>query len=403
MAKAFTKLDRLSIRKLQQGQSITENGITFLRMPNGDGVYEVAIMVDGVRIHRVVGRESEGVTRTHAETYIEKVRTEAREDRLTLPKGRKVALSFRDAAGKYLIKLGECGGKNIDTKKQHLEQHCTPFFGDLPLNKIGSFDIERYKKHRLSQVVQSGGDWKSGKRVARDAGRTTAPGTVNRELATLSHLFSQATEWRWLTTAKPKMKRLKEGDGRIIYLTSEQVQQFQDAAKASDCAQLYPFVFLALQTSMRMSEVLSIAREDIDLDRMKIHIPKAKAGARDQPITEDVAVFLKRYLSESVPVDSKWLFPSNKNSASGHTMTVTKPFRAAAIEAGLDPAKVVRHTLRHTAITHLVQSGVDLPTVKRISGHKTLAMVERYSHQSGEHIQAAMQKLQNRVGQVKIA
>jgi len=136
---------------------------------------------------------------------------------------------------------------------------------------------------------------------------------------------------------------------------------------------------------------------------MKIHIPKAKAGARDQPITEDVAVFLKRYLSESVPVDSKWLFPSNKNSASGHTMTVTKPFRAAAIEAGLDPAKVVRHTLRHTAITHLVQSGVDLPTVKRISGHKTLAMVERYSHQSGEHIQAAMQKLQSRVGQVKVA
>ncbi|WP_202944828.1 tyrosine-type recombinase/integrase [Nitrosospira multiformis] len=31
----------------------------------------------------------------------------------------------------------------------------------------------------------------------------------------------------------------------------------------------------------------------------------------------------------------------------------------------------MRHTLRHTAITHLVQAGVDLPTVKRISGHKT--------------------------------
>ncbi|MEZ4575790.1 MAG: tyrosine-type recombinase/integrase, partial [Vampirovibrionales bacterium] len=48
------------------------------------------------------------------------------------------------------------------------------------------------------------------------------------------------------------------------------------------------------------------------------------------------------------------------------------------------------NTLRHTAITHLVQAGIDLPTVKRISGHKTLRMVERYSHQNGEHIQAAM-------------
>jgi hypothetical protein len=34
----------------------------------------------------------------------------------------------------------------------------------------------------------------------------------------------------------------------------------------------------------------------------------------------------------------------------------------------------------------LVQAGVDLPTVKRISGHKTPQMVERYSHQNGSHI-----------------
>jgi hypothetical protein len=40
---------------------------------------------------------------------------------------------------------------------------------------------------------------------------------------------------------------------------------------------------------------------------------------------------------------------------------------------------------------------LDLPTVKRISGHKTLAMVERYAHQNGEHIQGAMDKLQNRL------
>jgi site-specific recombinase XerD len=46
-----------------------------------------------------------------------------------------------------------------------------------------------------------------------------------------------------------------------------------------------------------------------------------------------------------------------------------------------------------------VQSGVDLPTVQRISGHKTLAMVARYSHQSGEHIAAAMDRLEERVTQ----
>ncbi len=54
-----------------------------------------------------------------------------------------------------------------------------------------------------------------------------------------------------------------------------------------------------------------------------------------------------------------------------------------------------KQTLRasESFATHLVQAGVDLPTVKRISGHKNLAMVERYCHQNGEHIQAAMDKL----------
>lgn len=69
------------------------------------------------------------------------------------------------------------------------------------------------------------------------------------------------------------------------------------------------------------------------------------------------------------------------------------------VAAGLDPREVTRHTLRHTAITHLVQSGVDLPTVQRINGHKTLAMVARYSHQNGDHIQAAMEQLQERITQ----
>jgi len=60
-------------------------------------------------------------------------------------------------------------------------------------------------------------------------------------------------------------------------------------------------------------------------------------------------------------------------------VAIEKGFRRTVERAELDTKKVVRHTLRHTAVSHLVQAGVDLPTVKRISGHKTLAMVERYS------------------------
>ena len=45
----------------------------------------------------------------------------------------------------------------------------------------------------------------------------------------------------------------------------------------------------------------------------------------------------------------------------------------------------------------MVQAGVDIPKVTGISGHKTLAMVERYAHANGEHIQAAMDRLDNRL------
>jgi integrase len=140
--------------------------------------------------------------------------------------------------------------------------------------------------------------------------------------------------------------------------------------------------------------ILSIRREHVDLAAHTIYVPHAKAGARVQPISPDLTDFLSGYV-ETLPPGTPWLFPS-VGSRHGHTVDVRKAFVRSVIEAGLDPKQVVRHTLRHTAITHLVQAGVDLPTVKRISGHKTLAMVERYAHQSGSHIASALEKLDAR-------
>ena len=100
--------------------TLTEHGITFDRLADGDGRYTVNIMVDGQRIHRVVGKESDGVTRKQAEDFIQKVRADAREGRLNLPKGRKLTLGFRQASGKYLDKLEAEGGKDIAKKHQPL-------------------------------------------------------------------------------------------------------------------------------------------------------------------------------------------------------------------------------------------------------------------------------------------
>ena len=85
MTKRFTRLDRASIRQLKVGEKSTEHGITAERLYDGDVRYTVAFMVDGQRIHRTIGRDSEGVTRSQAEEFIEAKRAEAREGRLSLP------------------------------------------------------------------------------------------------------------------------------------------------------------------------------------------------------------------------------------------------------------------------------------------------------------------------------
>jgi integrase len=394
MAKAFLRLTRAKMRALPASEQITEHGIIFERLASGDGLFSINIMVDRRRIHRSIGRESDGTTRSAAEAYIAKARHEAREGQLNLPKGRKVAFTLASAAPLYLDRMLQEGGKNIERKRQQLVQALMPHFGDHPLSKITTFDVERYKKTRSSQSIRSRKKLKVG-----EAHPLTKPSTINRELATLSHLLNKAFEWGWMERPVAKIRKLKEGTGRIVYLSSEQADDLLDAARSDQNRQLYPFILIGLRTGMRKSEILSIRREHVDLPAHSIYVPHAKAGARVQPISPDLATFLADYM-ETLPAGTPWMFPS-VGARHGHTVDVRKPFLRAVIAAGLDANQVVRHTLRHTAITHLVQAGVDLPTVKRISGHKTLAMVERYSHQSGTHIASALEKLDARYAKKK--
>lgn len=394
MARSFLKLTRSEMRKLPKNERIMEHGITFERLANGDGLFTVNIMVDRRRIHRTIGRESEGVTRSTAEDFIAKSRQEAREGRLNLPKRRKVALTFAAAAPAYIERLRQEGGKNIERKQQQIAQALIPFFAEKPLSQITTFDIERYKKQRAADPVRSRKKLALGERHP-----TIRPSTINRELATLSHLLNMAAEWGWTERTSAKLRKLKEGSGRIVYLTAEQADALLEGAKADQNRQIYPFVLIGLRTGMRKSEILSIRREHVDLGARSIYVPHAKAGARVQPISPDLGEFLATYI-ETLPPGTPWLFPSIA-TPHGHAVDVRKAFVRSVTRAGLDPKQVVRHTLRHTAITHLVQAGIDLPTVKRISGHKTLAMVERYAHQSGTHIANAMSELDRSYGMGK--
>ena len=248
-----------------------------------------------------------------------------------------------------------------------------PFFNEQRLDAVTSFTVERYKKRR------------------QEAGATN--GTINRELATLTHLFNQATEWKWIKTPPCKVKMFPERKGRIIALDDEQADQLLRGGIADEDPDCWLFILFGLNTAMRHTEILRARFELIDFDKLRLFIPDAKAGEREQPITPQLASILRkeREMRDEAVCDG-WVFPSPRPNASrtGHRHRMDKPFRRAVIRAGLDSKLITPHVMRHTAITNLVKAGIDLPTIQRISGHKTLAMVLRYTHVHGTHIDQAI-------------
>lgn len=103
-------LGRDAVKGLAPGASISDGGITAARLPDGDIRWTVNVMVSGRRVHRVIGRASEGVDRAACLAFIERVRTEERDERLSLPTGRKTWLSFQQVADRYLARMDEGEG-----------------------------------------------------------------------------------------------------------------------------------------------------------------------------------------------------------------------------------------------------------------------------------------------------
>lgn len=377
MALKFQRLTRPAVRALEKGQRINEHGITAERMGTGDVRYSVNIMVDGVRVHRVIGRESEGVTREQVERAIEVLRTKAREGRLDLPTGRKVHRLFREVATDYLERLTDMlgphdpGYSDIKNKKRIIEQNLIPYFGATRIDQVKDWAVKHYARARLEQGVKQA--------------------TINRELAVLSHMFRKAIKWKWIKADdKPEIIRGKETPKPIEVLTAKQQSALMQAAIADQDPKTWLFVAFGLNAAMRHGEILRVRWSNIDFEQRRINIEQAKAGQRWQPITVTLATMLERELALR-DVKHGYIFHTTRSDAKlPHRKFMRGQFARTVVRAGLDPKKVTPHVMRHTAITGLVKARVDLPTIQRISGHKTLAMVLKYTHIADDHVDAAI-------------
>ena len=373
MAIRFGRLSRAAIRRLQPGERITEHGITCEAVKDGDVRYSINIMVDGQRIHRVIGRASEGVTRTQCEDFIQKARTEARQSRLSLPQGRKLHLTFGAAAGLYLKRLREIDGKDYVNNEQHIRLHLKPYFGSMRIDQISTFTLQKFQKHC--------------------AARGLKPTTTNRVLATYRRMGRKLVEWKVIVAPLPMLKIEKERNHRTYVLSLAEEDRLIEAALGDSHPYIWLFIKIGLATSLRHSEILAARFDNLDAERRRLRV-KVKGGRwRDQPLSRSIADILAREREMAGDPDG-WMFPSSK-SPSGHIRQIATPFARCVIAAGMNAEVVTPHIMRHTAITRLASSGADLKTIQAFSGHESYEMVLRYAHAQDNVIDRALDRLES--------
>jgi site-specific recombinase XerD len=362
-------MDRAALRRLKVGEKIVDSGVEVERLKSGDLRYKLALRVDGVRIHRTVGTERGGMTFQRARAIAEQMKTDARHDRLNLPRARKVPLSFGEAAEKYLDTLAAGEGRDLDRKRAQIDR-LVQSLGTIRLDALSTFDLQRYRKARRAEGV---GD-----------------ATCNRECAVVSHLFTIALRERWIERRPCAVPRTHESRKPRRLLADAECAALLKAAAEDHNPLVLVFTHFLLGSGMRHREILATRWEQIDWQNRRLVVPQAKSGQRLQPLSRELVEALQA--EREYADESGWIFPSREARA-GHVQQMSEPFRRAVIRAGLDPRETTPHALRHRAITQILRAGADLRTAQSISGHRSISSLLHYLHASSATVDKAMTAL----------
>lgn len=235
--------------------------------------------------------------------------------------------------------------------------------GSLLLHEITAHRIEQFKRERLAGRWR-GHNYKSTKPIR--------PATVNRELDTLRSIFSKAVEWGKLVDHPMRaVKRLKVDNRRTRILTAAEQLALLDACPKK----LRRLVQLALLTGARVGELLSLKWADVTDTEMVFWNTK-NGRTRRLPMSADLSAILTTITRGT----SSWLFTNPRTHEAYTVNGMAHTFRRAVTRAGITSGDVSLHNLRHTALSRMIEAGLDDHTVKDISGHSSTRMLERYTH-----------------------
>lgn len=300
--------------------------------------------------------------------------------------------TFKELADEYEKHAADL--RSFSDRKRHLLRW-REFFGSNLLSEITPQRINQARDKLLTE------DTRHAERATGDAeqdakrkmGKRTGP-TVNRYIATLSACLGYAVRPLGWLEKNPceRVSKSKENAGRVRFLSDDEIKRLLNACRPH--ADLYQAVVLSLTTGGRQSEIMSIRWNQVDFVRKTITLYETKNGdRRTLPLVGEAFTLLQARSKVRNLIDDR-IFPPVQEKAESRSLR-------EAWERALEKAEVTDfrwHDLRHTAASYLVMSGVSLVEVAKILGHRTLAMVARYTHLADEHIVATGEKLAARLG-----
>ena len=243
--------------------------------------------------------------------------------------------------------------------------HCSP-------EQLGAEHLRRYQLYLLQK-------------------KKLEPSTVEMRISALRFLYKRTLKRRDLAFDDLIFPKVPHKLPTV--LSQDEVVRLIDAAPN----RLYRMIVVLLYaTGVRRTEAAPDEVEDIDSQRMVIHICQGK-GARDRdvPLSEKLLEELRNRWRWKKP--RGYLFPSTAGQRGTHQpisdKTVWHACRAAATRAGLTK-KIHPHTLRHSFATHLLEGGADLRTIQLLMGHERLEDTTVYLQLSGRHLHAAINPLE---------
>jgi integrase/recombinase XerD len=141
-------------------------------------------------------------------------------------------------------------------------------------------------------------------------------------------------------------------------------------------------------TGLRVSELLAVPRAALSADRQVLLVRGKGGRERVVPLSEAARTAAAALVAgRDDPKDSKWLFPGRDPRQAMTRQGFALLLKQVALAAGLDPARVSPHVLRHSFASHMLARGADLRSLQMLLGHADIATTQIYTHVLAERLQ----------------